>query len=170
MKFLPLARLLFPLLVTAVGPAVQAQPIQPGWWEFRVDLRTPDHPEDAAGLKDLGESLRRGYTEPGLYSPDGQWRRTCIRGRQPRAEPLLEGAESGCRYSDVRRRGNTWQGRVSCDDRKVGDAGMFGTYTLVQTGRTHYVADVRMVSRSSGRIDVHTEARRIGARCGGRPR
>ncbi|HRQ66222.1 MAG TPA: DUF3617 domain-containing protein [Xanthomonadaceae bacterium] len=163
-----------PLVVLAVaftGP-VQAQNLQPGLWEFKHDIRAPGRPDMAAQMAQLRERMKsmppqaRQMMEQQLASMgvgigSGGSLRVCMTPEDVRQEPVYEGyRDDDCTYTQVKRSGNTWTGRVTCTD-----PARQGDFRTTWHGPTHF-STASVLSGAQGRTEMNIDARRISGDCG----
>ena len=114
------------LAAACIAFAAQAQTIQPGLWEFKHDMRMPGRPDVAAQMAQMREQMKnlppeaRKMMEQQMaghgmgMGADGALR-LCIGSEDAKQDPIREGRTEGdCTYTQVKRSGNTWTGRLTC--------------------------------------------------------
>ena len=88
--------------------------------------------------------------------------RLCIGPEDAKQDPIREGhTEGDCTYTQVKRSGNTWTGRLTCKEPPSQ-----GDFTTTLHSATHFTTKAALTSKEHGRIDMNTEARRLSADCG----
>ena len=121
---------------------------------------------ERAGLRGVAEtvaSLWNGQTglEVTGRRADGALR-LCIGPEDAKQDPIREGRTEGdCTYTQVKRSGNTWTGRLTCKEPPSQ-----GDFTTTLHSATHFTTKAALTSKEHGRIDMNTEARRLSADCG----
>lgn len=170
-KLCGVAAPLVALVMAFTGP-VQAQNLQPGLWEFKHDIRAPGRPDMAAQMAQLRERMKsmppqaRQMMEQQLASMGvgiggGGSLRICMTPEDVRHEPVYEGyRDDDCTYTQVKRSGNSWSGRVTCTD-----PARQGEFRTTWHGPAHFSTDMAL-SGADGRMDMKIDARRIGSDCG----
>lgn len=164
---------LFAIAATCIALATQAQTIDPGLWEFKHDMRMPGQPDMAAQMAQVREQMKnlppeaRKMMEQQLaghgvgMGTDGALR-LCITPEEARQDPIREGHKEGdCTYTQVKRSGSTWSGRVVCKEPPSQ-----GDFTTTLHSARHFSTKAVLTSKEHGRIDMNTEARRLSAGCG----
>lgn len=170
---MPSYRISLLLAATCIAAAAQAQSIDPGLWEIKHDMRMPGNPEVAAQMAQMREQMKnlppqmREMMEQQMASlgvgmgADGALQ-LCISPDQAKADPIREGhTEGDCTYTQVKRSGNTWTGRITCTQ-PPGE----GDFTTTLHSATHFSTEAVMSSEEYGRIDMNTDARHLSADCG----
>lgn len=158
---------------TCITAAAQAQSIDPGLWEFKHEMRMPGQPDLAAQMAQMREQMKsmppevRKMMEQQMaghgigMGSDGALR-VCISPEDAKRDPIREGStEGGCTYSQVKRSGNTWTGRVTCKEPPSQ-----GDFTTTLHSATHFSTQAVLTSKQQGRMDMRSEARRLSADCG----
>ena len=161
------------VVALALAGAAQAQTIQPGLWEFKHDMRMPGRPDVAAQMAQMREQMKnlppeaRKMMEQQMaghgmgMGADGALR-LCIGSEDAKQDPIREGRTEGdCTYTQVKRSGNTWTGRLTCKEPLSQ-----GDFTTTLHSATHFTTQAALTSKEHGRIDMNTEARRLSADCG----
>lgn len=161
------------IVAACIAAAAQAQSIDPGLWEFKNDMRMPGQPDMAAQMAQMREQMKslppetRKMMEQQMASQgigmgaDGALR-LCISPEDAKQDPIREGRTEGdCTYTQVKRSGNTWTGRVSCKEPPSQ-----GDFTTTLHSAAHFTTKATLKSKQHGRIDMSTEARRLSADCG----
>ena len=162
----------FALAIACIGLAAQAQTIQPGLWEFKHDMQMPGQPDRNAQMAQMREQMKnlppeaRKMMEQQMAShgmgmgADGALR-LCISPEDAKQEPIREGhTEGDCTYTQVKRSGNTWSGRLTCKEPPSQ-----GDFTTTLHSAAHFTTQATLTSKAHGRIDMRTEARRLSADC-----
>lgn len=161
------------LAAACIAGTAQAQSIQPGLWEFKHDTRMPGQPGMAAQMAQMREQMKNLPPEArrmmeqqmagqGMRMGGDGALRLCISPEDAKADPIAEGrTEGGCTYTQVKRSGNTWTGRVTCKEPPSQ-----GDFTTTLHSATHFSTKAVLNSKEHGRIDASTEARRLSADCG----
>ena len=164
----------FVLAGACVGIAAHAQTIQPGLWEFKHDMKMPGQPDMAAQMAQMREQMKnlppeaRKMMEQQMaghgmgMGADGALR-LCISPEDAKADPVREGLTEGdCTFTQVKRSGNTWTGRLVCKEPPSQ-----GDFTTTLHSASHFSTKAVLTSRQHGRMDMSTDARRLSADCGG---
>lgn len=153
--------------------AAQAQDIAPGLWEFKHDVRVPGQPDMAAQMAQMREQMKnlppeaRKMMEQQMaghgigMGADGALR-LCISPEDAKQDPIREGhTEGDCTYTQVKRSGSTWTGRLTCKEPPSQ-----GDFTTTLHSASHFSTKAVLTSKQHGRMDMSTEARRLSADCG----
>ncbi|MBX3633050.1 MAG: DUF3617 domain-containing protein [Simplicispira sp.] len=161
------------IAAACIALAAQSQSIDPGLWEFKHDMRMPGQPDMAAQMAQMREQMKnlppeaRKMMEQQMaghgvgMGADGALR-LCISPEDARQDPIREGhTEGDCTYTQVKRSGNSWTGRVVCKEPPSQ-----GDFTTTLHSATHFSTKATLNSKQHGRIDANTEARRLSADCG----
>lgn len=150
-----------------------AQGIDPGLWEFRHDIRVPGQPDMAAQMAQMREQMKNMPPETrkmmeqqmaghGMGMGSDGALRLCIGPEDAQRDPVREGhTEGDCTFSQVKRNGNTWTGRVVCKEPPSQ-----GDFTTALHSATHFSTRAVLTSKQHGRMDMNTEARRLSTDCG----
>ena len=153
------------LLAAAVSAgAAQAQTIDPGLWEMQTSMQIPGLQEQ---LKNMPPEVRKMMEQQmGIGVAAGKGGRTavrvCLAPEDVREGPIREGHKEGdCTYTQVKRSGNTWTGRLTCKEPPSQ-----GDFTTTLHSAAHFTTQAALTSKEHGRIDMNTEARRLSADCG----
>ncbi|GAB1382696.1 MAG TPA: DUF3617 domain-containing protein [Ottowia sp.] len=172
------SRWLFALLpmLTLNLPAAYAQTIEPGLWEIKQDIRTPDRPEMAAQMAQMREQMKnlppqaRKQMEQQMASmgvglnPDGAIR-NCVSPEEARQDVIREGdKKDDCTYTKVSRTGNVWRGRMVCTNPPSQ-----GDFTTTLHDRKHYTTEAVITGQDKGRptrMEMKMDARFVSADCG----
>ncbi len=173
----PLLGALLSLALIAVCPAVLANEIEPGLWEFRTKMDSPDGSSPVAAqmaqmqeqLKNLPPEVRKMMEQQMAGAGvalgtggEGMSFRVCITPEDAKAGPIREGQQEGeCVYSRVQQKGNTWSGRVTCSEPQ-----MQGDFTTTLHSPSHHTTEAQMQGQSIGTMTMQTESRRLGSDCG----
>ena len=152
--------------------AAHAQEVRPGLWEFKTDMNMPGQPDIAAQMAQMREQMAslppeaRAMFEQqmagmGVGIGDGGAIRICITPEEALADQIYEGREEdGCTYTDVKRRGNTWSGTLTCID----PPGRGSFETTIHDPK-HFTARNHLET-TDGRIETSTESRWLSDDCG----
>ncbi len=150
----------------------QARSVEPGLWEFKHDIRAPGRPDMAKQMAQLRERMKsmppqarqmmeQQFASMGVGIGGGGALRVCMTPEDTRGEPVYEGyRDDDCTYTQVKRSGNSWSGRVSCTD-----PARQGEFRTTWHSATHFSTD-SVLTGADGRTEVKLDARRIGADCG----
>jgi hypothetical protein len=173
----PLSGALLSLALVAVCPAVLANEIEPGLWEFRTKMQSPDGSSPIAAqmaqmqeqLKNLPPEVRQMMEKQmagaGLnvgLGADAMSLKLCITPEDAKAGPVREGQREGeCVYSRVQQKGNIWSGWVTCTEPQ-----MQGDFTTTLHSASHHTTEARMQGKSIGTMTMQTESKRLGDDCG----
>ena len=161
------------LAASCLASTVQAQAIQPGLWEFKHDMRMPGQPDMAAQMAQMREQMKNLPPEArkmmeqqmesmGVGMGANGALRLCISPEDAKQEPVREGhTEGDCTYTQVKRSGSTWSGRLTCKEPPSQ-----GDFTTTLHSAAHFTTKAALTSKEHGRIDMSTEARRLSADCG----
>ena len=165
-------RTVFTALLLACAGAAHAQSIDPGLWEFKHDVRAPGMPDLNAQMAQMRERMKslppqmrqmmeRQLANMGVGLGEGGALRVCMGLDDARRGPVREGhRDNDCTYTQVKRNGNTWSGRVTCTE----PAGQ-GKFTTTVHSASHF-STISVLSGAQGRTEVKLDARRIGTDCG----
>lgn len=171
----PLIQLFVLLSLVGMGSmgSAQAQSMQPGLWEFKHDMKMPGQPDMNAQMAQMREQMKNLPPEArkmveqqmsgmGVGIGEGGALRMCITPEDARDDYIREGRTEGdCTYTQVKRSGNTWRGRIVCKE-----AASQGDFTTTLHSPTHFSTVANMTSKQHGRIDMKSEARRVSGDCG----
>lgn len=159
--------------VGSLSAAVQAQTLQAGLWEFKNEMSIPGDNAMAQRMAQMRDQLKnmppesRKMMEQQLASQgmavgdSGATLRLCISPEDAKADPVREGqTEGGCTYTQVSRNGNTWKGRVICQEPPSQ-----GDFTTTLHSTTHFTTQARVLSKEHGPVHMTTQARRLGSDC-----
>lgn len=164
-------------VVWLMGSA-QAQTLQPGLWEFKHHVQMAGGDNAMAQrmaqmqeqLKNMPPESRKMMQEQlasqGISMNMGAGGepvvlRVCIGPEEAKADPVREGhSEQGCTYTKVSRQGNTWKGRVVCQEPPSQ-----GEFTTTLHSATHFSTQARVTSQEHGPVQMSTQARRIADDC-----
>ncbi|SMB22606.1 conserved exported protein of unknown function [Sterolibacterium denitrificans] len=174
----PLIQLLALLMLAGIGSvggvgSAHAQGVQPGLWEFSHDMKMPGQPDMNARMAQMREQLKNLPPEArrmmeqqmsgmGVGIGEGGALRMCITPEDARDDFIREGRTEGdCTFTQVKRSGNTWRGRIVCKA-----SASQGDFTTTLHGPTHFSTVANMTSKQHGRVDMKSEARRVSGDCG----
>lgn len=159
-------------LVLACAGAAQAQGVEPGLWEFKHDIRIPGQPDVSAQMAQMRQQMKtmppqlRQMMEQQLASMgvgigEGGALRVCMSAEDARRGPVREGQrDNDCTYTQVKRSGNSWSGRVRC-----ADPVRQGEFSTTLHSAAHFNTRA-VLDGADGRTEMNMDARRLGADCG----
>jgi len=175
-------RWLVPWIVPAAlgwNAAAQAQAqvptdaLQPGLWEFKQQMQWPGRPDMGAQMAQLQQQMKnlppevrqkveQQMASKGMALGDDGAMRICITPEQAKAGPMqMEQGQGQCAFTKTNRSGNTWTGHMVCKQPPSE-----GDFTTTLHGPTHFSTKAVLTSQQHGRIEMQTEARRLGGDCG----
>lgn len=177
---LPRICAIFTLGLLMAAPAAAGE-IDPGLWEFRHDFQQAGQPGMAEQLKQMQAQLRaqleslppeqRRMIEQqmqgtlgsgGGFMKDGSIR-ICLTKEDTEFDVPAGGLDNDdCTYSDIKRTGNTWSGRMTCSGEDFKGTGTFQT-TL--RDRRHYSMNAEIKSEEHGQMTMAVDARFVQAEC-----
>jgi len=159
-------------MVMATSVVHAADEIRPGLWEFRsTRLSVGGSPDLSSQMGMVQQQLRllppdvRAKVEAQMagrgvrLGQDGTVR-SCITPEQARSDTIYSGkVEGNCTLTDVRKSGNTVEGRLNCTDPQA--AGDF----RARVDSPERFATRVMLKSPRGDLDLETDARWVAARC-----
>jgi hypothetical protein len=155
--------------------AAQEGNLNPGLWELKTSLTSPDRPAMSAPLSKMQEALKKMPPEArraleqkmaaqGLGFGDSGDIRVCFTEEQVRRDLIFPGKSGSmaedCTYSNIVRTGNTLKGQMRCVNPP-----MTGDFQAVISS-TRYTTEANVVSAERGQLHMKTEAQWLGSDCG----
>ena len=161
------------LALMGLSLTATAQETDPGLWEIRVQMTSPDGSGPMAQMQEelknmppeMQQMMKQQMASMGM-SMDGGMDMTiqhCVTPEEAQKGPVQEGqTEDGCTYTQVKQKGNTWTGKMVCTD-----PNMTGDFTNTLHSRRHHTTEAVMTGPEVGKMLLKHEGRWKAADCGG---
>lgn len=160
------------LALMGLSLTAMAQEIDPGLWEARVQMTAPNGSGPMGQMQEelknlppeMQEMMKQQMASMGV-GMDGSMDLTvkqCVTPEDAKRGPVQEGqTEDDCTYTQVKRKGNTWTGKMVCTD-----PDMKGDFTNTVHSRRHHAIEAVMTGPEVGKMVLKQESRWQAADCG----